>query len=128
LQKFADIHVGETASIEFASFLALKDEVPNLIEICEGKINEIPEQKGKTSQKKLSGIFFATVVALITVIKESRESLVTDYFENALAYVQKIPTPEYAVFFVRSLVNARPELLETASFISFKVEHQDLEV
>lgn len=128
MQKFADIHVGETASIEFASFLALKDEVPNLIEICEGKINDLPEQKGKTSQKKLSGIFFATVVALITVIKEAKESLVTDYFENALAYVQKIPTPEYAVFFVRSLVNARPELLETASFINFKVEHQDLEV
>jgi len=125
IQKFADINVGETASIEFASFLQLKEDVPDLQKICEGKIDTPEKAKDK---KKQNGIYFATVVALITVIKEVSDSLVEGYFENALKYIEQFPTPEYEVFFVRSLVNARTELVETTTFNEFKVKHQDLEV
>ena len=125
IQKFADINVGETASIEFASFLQLKEDVPDLQKICEGKIDSPEKAKDK---KKQNGIYFATVVALITVIKEISDSLVESYFENALKYIEQFPTPEYEVFFVRSLINARTELVETTTFNEFKVKHQDLEV
>jgi len=125
VQGLADINVGETASIEFASFLQLKEDVPDLQKICEGKIDTPPKAKEK---KKQNGIFFATVVALITVIKEINESLVESYFENALRYIEQFPTPEYEIFFVRSTVNARPDLIETTTFNEFKVKHQDLEV
>jgi hypothetical protein len=125
VQGLADINVGETASVEFASFLQLKEDVPDLQKICEGKIDTPPKAKEK---KKQNGIFFATVVALITVIKEANESLVESYFENALRYIEQFPTPEYEIFFVRSLVNARTDLIETTTFNEFKVKHQDLEV
>ena len=62
------------------------------------------------------------------VIKEVNESLVESYFENALRYIEQFPTPEYEIFFVRSTVNARPDLIETTTFNEFKVKHQDLEV
>jgi|TARA_R100000149_G_scaffold11614_1_gene4184 hypothetical protein len=124
-QSLADCNVGETASIEFASFLQLKEDVPDLQKICEGKIDTPPKAKEK---KKQNGIYFASVVALITVIKEASESLVESYFENALRYIEQYPTPEYEIFFVRSVVNARNELVETTTFNEFKVKHQDLKV
>ena len=65
---------------------------------------------------------------MITVIKEASDSLIEGYFENALKYIEQFPTPEYEVFFVRSLINARTELVETTTFNEFKVKHQDLEV
>ena len=75
-----------------------------------------------------NGLMYATCVALVTVLKEADNKNLGTYFENSLAYIKKFPTPEYGIFFVRSVVNARSALLETSTFSEFKVEHQDLEV
>jgi len=45
-----------------------------------------------------------------------------------LDYVSRFQTPEYAIFFVRSLVGAKPELKETSAYSKFKVDNQDLTI
>ncbi len=123
IPMLADCHLGETASMEFSSFLNLKEDVPDLLKICSGEETQLPSEK---SGKKLNGILFATVVALVTVIKESKESLSKGYFEHAMAYIESFPTPEFAIFFVRTLTEARPELRETVAFNEFEVKHHEL--
>tara|TARA_R110000824_G_scaffold101566_3_gene241225 strand:- start:3380 stop:4429 length:1050 start_codon:yes stop_codon:yes gene_type:complete len=118
-QSIAECDIGETGAIEFCSFVSLKDEVPDLDAIVRGDDVEVPDN---------IGIMYATIVALVTVIKEATDLKVTEYFENSLAYVDKFSTPEYGIFFVRSIVNARSELKETSAFSNFKVNNQDLEV
>jgi hypothetical protein len=115
----AESDIGETGAIEFTSFVSLKDDVPNLDDIVNGEDVEVVDN---------IGLMYATVVALATVLKEASSKKVGKYFENAVAYVKKFPTPEYAIFFVRSIINARSELVDTATYSEFKVEHQDLEI
>lgn len=115
----AEADIGETGAIEFVSFVSLKDKVPNLDDIVNGDDVEVVEE---------NGLMYATCVALVTVLKEADNKNLGSYFENSLAYIKKFPTPEYGIFFVRSVVNARSALLETSTFSEFKVEHQDLEV
>lgn len=119
LQMLSETDLGETGAIEFMSFVSLKEDVPSLDDIVEGREVEVVDE---------SGLMYATVVALVTVLKEASASKVGDYFENSLAYIKKFPTPEFSIFYVRSIVNARPELLETSTFSEFKVENQELEV
>ena len=119
LQMISEADVGEEASIEFTSFLSLKDKVPDLDAIVGGKDVEVADD---------NGLMYATCVALVTVLKEANKKQVGSFFKNSLKYVEKFPTPEYGIFFVRSVIGARPELMDTATFSKFKVDNQDLEV
>ena len=118
-QMIAESDIGETGAIEFVSFVSLKNEIPSLDDIVTGKEVEVVDD---------IGLMYATVVALATVIKEADSKKLGGFFENSLAYIKKFPTPEYAIFFVRSIINVRSELIETSTYSEFKVEHQDLEV
>ena len=118
IQKIAECDVGEIQAIEFTNFISLMDDVPNLSDIVSGKDVEVVDKVG---------LCFATAVALVDVIKSAKESLVVDYFENALAYVQKFATPEFSLFFVRQSITRRSELIDTSVYAKFKVKHQDLE-
>ena len=118
-QMIAESDIGETGAIEFCSFVSLKEGVPDLDDIVNGEEVEVVDN---------IGMMYATVVALATVMKEANSKVVGGYFENALAYIKKFPTPEYSIFFVRSIINMRSELIETSTYSEFKVEHQDLEV
>ena len=118
-QMIAETDVGETGAIEFLSFVSLKNDVPNLDDIVNGEDVEVVDN---------IGLMYATVVALATVLKEADSKVIGGYFDNALAYIKKFPTPEYAIFFVRSIINIRSELIETSTYSEFKVEHQYLEV
>jgi len=73
-------------------------------------------------------LMYATIVGLVSVIKDASDLKVNEYFENALAYIDRFPTPEYGIFFVRSICGSRAELKETGTYASFKVKHQELEV
>jgi hypothetical protein len=115
----AETDIGETGAIEFLSFVSLKNEVPNLQDIVDGEDVEVVDKVG---------MMYATIVALVTVLKEANDMKVSAYFENAVAYIDKFPTPEYGIFFVRSIVQARPELKQTVTYSEFKVRNQDLEV
>lgn len=117
-QDIAQCDIGETASIEFCTFVSLKDQVPDLDAIVNGDDVEVPDSVG---------IMYATLVALVTVLRESSDLKVKEYFENTVNFVKKFPTPEYAIFFVRSVVSARKELKETSVYSQFKVDHQELE-
>ena len=118
-QPLAESDVGETAAIEFCSFVSLKDDVPNLDDIVNGKDVEVVDN---------IGLMYATVVALVTVIKESSDKVVGDYLKNSLAYIQQFPSPEYAIFFMMAVTSANPSLKDTATFSQFKVDNQELEV
>jgi hypothetical protein len=118
-QMIAETDIGETGAIEFLSFVSLKNEVPNLQDIVDGEDVEVVDKVG---------MMYATIVALVTVLKEANDMKVSAYFENAVAYIDKFPTPEYGIFFVRSIVQARPELKQTVTYSEFKVRNQDLEV
>jgi len=118
-QMIAETDVGEIAAIDFLNFVSLKNDVPNLQGIVDGEDVEVPDE---------CGLMYATIVALVTVLKEASDIKISEYFENAVAYVDKIPTPEYGIFFVRSIVQPRPELKETSTYSEFKVRNQDLEV
>ena len=118
-QAICECDIGETASIEFMSFLSLKDEVPNLEDIVLGKDVEVPDS---------GGICYATICALVTVIKEAPDSKVGSYFTNGVEFVKKFPTPEFGIFFVRSVIGSRPDLKESSTYGQFKVENSDLEV
>ena len=112
--------VGETASIEFMSFLSLKNDVPNLQEICEGGDVEVVDS---------GGLMYATVCALVSVIKEASDSNLHDYFANALDYIEKFPTPEFGIFFVRVACWSKTlMLLILLDMENSKIKNQDLEV
>jgi hypothetical protein len=119
LQLIVQGDIGERASIEFMSFLSLKNDVPNLQDICEGGDVEVVDS---------GGLMYATVCALVSVIKEASDSNLHDYFSNALDYIEKFPTPEFGIFFVRSLVGARSDIVDSSRYGEFKIKNQDLEV
>jgi hypothetical protein len=118
-QLICECDIGETASIEFMSFLSLKNDVPDLDRIVKGLDVDVPDQ---------GGICYATICALVTVIKEANDNNVTSYFENSLNFIKKFPSPEFGIFFVRSVTGARRELKDTSTYGEFKVENSDLEV
>lgn len=118
-QPIAESDIGETGAIEFLSFVSLKDDVPDIDKIVHGK--DVPVVD-------VIGLMYATVVALVTVIKEADEKVVVDYLENALAYIKQFPSPEYSIFFMMAVTSANPTLKETSTFSQFKVDNQDWEV
>ena len=105
--------------MEFINFLSLKNDVPNLSAILSGKAVDVPDG---------AGLCYATICALLGVIAEAKDSVVHDYFKNASSFVELFPTPEFAIMFVRQIVNKRPELKESKTFIDFKISNQDLEM
>lgn len=118
IQDLATCDVGEIQAIEFANFLSLMNDVPNLEKIVKGEEVEVVDEVG---------ICYATAVALVNVIKEAKDKVVYSYFENALAYIKQFATPEFAIFFVRQSVANRDILVDSSAFAEFKVEHQDIE-
>ena len=129
-QTLAETFIGETGAIEFMSFVNLKDEVPDLDDIVNGREVDIPKRTCKKSKKLKpdTGLMYATIVALVTVIREADPKVLGGYFENSVAYVRRFKTPEFGIFFVRSVIGARAELVDTSTYADFKVENQDLEV
>lgn len=120
LQLVCEGDIGETASIEFLTFLSLKNDLPNVQDICEGKDVEMIDEGGKS---------YALVCALVSILKSEMDNPnVANYFQNSLNYVEKLPTPEFAIFYVRSLIGAIPDLAETSTYSDFKIRNQDLEV
>ena len=120
LQELINGDVGETASVEFMSFLSLAKEVlPSIPKILKGEDVEIPDALG---------LQYATCVSLMSAIKECKNNVLNKWFSNAVDYVEKLPTPEFGIFFVRSIVGARPDVVDSARYSKFKIKHQDLEV
>ena len=109
--------IGEQATIEFMNFMSLKNDVPDLREIVAGKDVAIPDQ---------GGIMYATICALISAIKQAGDST-DEWFDNAMAYINRFPSPEYGIFFVKTLSTAVPEIVNTKTYGDFKVANQDLE-
>ena len=64
-QLICECDIGETASIEFMSFLSLKNDVPDLDRIVKGLEVDVPDS---------GGICYATICALVTVIKEANDN------------------------------------------------------
>ncbi len=121
-QDIAQCDVGELSAGEFHAFVGLKNKLPDLDDIVNGRVKFNPDEDTKL------GMLTATAVALTTVIKEADKKVVGKYFKNALAYMNDFPSPEIPIFFVRTIVNVRKELLETSTFSKFKVDNQDLEM
>ena len=111
--------VGEEQAIEFSTFLSLKDDVPDLGDILTGKKVDVPESVG---------ICYATICALLGAMSDAKDEVIHDYFDNALAYIEQFPSPEFAIMFVRQITSKRDELKESKRFVDFKVENQDLEL
>ena len=118
IQDIAEGDIGETASIELSAFMSLKNDIPDLNKIIKG---------GKVKIVDDIGLMYATVVALITVIKDAENKHLNYYFENALNYIKEFPTPEYGIFFVRTVTAVCPNLIETQTYSKFKIEHQEIE-
>jgi len=120
IQAIADGDVGETASIEFMSFRSLaKDVLPSIPKILKGEDVDIPDSMG---------LQYATCVSLMSAIKQCKENVLDDWFSNAVDWTEKLPTPEFGIFFVKSMVGSRPDVVESARYGEFKIKHQDLEV
>ena len=119
MQKLFEGDVGQNASIELMNFISLKEDVPNLMDICKGKDVEIVDS---------AGLCYATTIALVNVISEADDSNIYDWFENALAYVKQLSTIEFSIFFVRKLTALRDELKDSSAYSKFKVENQDIEI
>ena len=117
MQVYAFGTIGEVATLEFLNFVQLMQDVPNLKDIFAGKEVEIPDGVG---------LQYATVVAISAMLKECDAKKLAVHFENALKYIETFPTQEYAMFFMRSIAGARPEVKDTAVFSNFMVDHQDL--
>jgi len=111
--------IGEEQAIEFSTFLSLKDDVPNLKAILTGKKVDVPDK---------AGLCYATICAILSVMKDAKDSVIHDYFSNALKYIERMPTPEFGILFVRQIANARAEVKESKTFVDFKVANQDLEI
>jgi len=112
-------YIGEEQAIEFGNFIALKDDVPDLGDIFSGKKVDVPESVG---------ICYATICALLGAMSDATDEVIHDYFDNALAYIEQFPSPEFAIMFVRQITSKRDELKESKRFVDFKVENQDLEL
>ena len=110
--------VGELQATEFANFITLMDDVPNLSNIINGVETEIPSK---------GGVCYATCIALIDRIESASNEMIHRYFENALAYVKRMDTPEFAIFFVRQCVTRKTELKDSSVYSSFKIDNQDIE-
>jgi hypothetical protein len=119
MQKLFEGDVGQNASIELMNFISLKNNVPNLADICKGKDVELVDS---------AGLSYATTIALVDVIGKAKDSDVYDWFDNALAYVKQLSTVEFSIFFVRKLTTLRTELKDSSSYSKFKVENQDIEI
>ena len=65
MQKLFEGDVGQSCSIELMSFLALKNDVPNLGDICKGKDVDIVDS---------AGLCYATTIALVNVISQANEN------------------------------------------------------
>ena len=111
--------IGAEQAIEFSTFLSLKDDVPDLKAILTGKKVDVPDK---------AGLCYATICAILSVMKDAKDSVIHDWFSNALAYIERMPTPEFGILFVRQIANARAEIRESDCFIKFKVANQDLEI
>ena len=111
--------IGAEQAIEFSTFLSLKDDVPDLKAILTGKKVDVPDK---------AGLCYATICAILSVMKDAKDSVIHDWFSNALAYIERMPTPEFGILFVRQIANARAEVKESDSFVKFKVANQDLEI
>jgi len=112
-------YIGEEQAIEFSTFLSLKDDVPNLRDILSGAKVDVPDEVG---------ICYATICALLGAMADAKDEVIHDYFDNALAFVNRFPTPEFAIMFVRQITSKRVELKESETFIAFKVLNKDLEI
>ena len=125
--------VGEHWAIEFDNFLYLSEEIPSIDEIMKNPEKaELPSggsyhKKKKSGDVNVGGITYATIVALTTTVNNATKAKVFKYFESSLTYIQRLPSPELGVFFVRQTTAQRPELKETKSFISYKVKNSDIE-
>ena len=112
-------YIGEEQAIEFSTFLSLKDDVPNLRDILSGAKVDVPDEVG---------ICYATICALLGAMADAKDEVIHDYFDNALAFINRFPTPEFAIMFVRQITSKRVELKESETFIAFKVLNKDLEI
>ena len=112
--------VGVEQSLEFENFCKLSKDVPNILDILQGKDVEV------VSDSEV-GLCYATVVALNQRIADASSSDIEDYFENGLTYILKLKTREFAVFFVRQCAERREEVVNTSAYAHFKINNADLE-
>ncbi len=109
--------IGSESTAEFLTFVNLMQNVPSLDDIVSGEDVEVPEGVG---------LQYATCCGLVKVLSECKDKDLVSYWENALKYVEKFPTAEFGIYFVRSCVGARPELEKSKAFGQFRVDNQNL--
>lgn len=120
LQRTTSQSIGDAAAIDFATFVKLQNDIPNLSEIMKDGGNvQIPDD---------NKMHYATCIALVHTMKEAEAGEVTGYFENALAYIQRMPSDEFAFFFMRQVIGQRPDLAETSIYSDFKIANQAFEI
>jgi len=117
-RALAKSFVGELQATEFANFITLMDDVPNLSDIVNGVEAQVPTK---------GGVCYATCIALMDKIETASNELIHRYFENALAFVSGMETPEFSIFFVRQCVARRPELKDSSAYSGFKINNQHIE-
>ena len=117
-REMAVSSVGELQATEFANFIMLMDDVPNLSDIVNGVEAQVPTK---------GGVCYATCIALMDKIETASNDLIHRYFENALAFVSGMDTPEFSIFFVRQCVARRPELKDSSAYSGFKINNQHIE-
>ena len=118
-QKLFEGDVGQECSIELMNFISLRNDVPNLGKICKGEDVALVDD---------AGLCYATTIALVEVIGKAKDDDVYEWFDNALAYIKRLSTVEFSIFFVRKLTSLRSELKDTGSYSKFKVDNLDLEL
>ena len=120
LQRNTSQSIGDAAAIDFATFVKLQNDIPNLSEIMkDGENVPLPDD---------NKMHYATCIALVHTMKEAEASEVTGYFENALAYIQRMPSDEFAFFFMRQVIGQRKDLAETSTYSDFKIANQAFEI
>jgi MoxR-like ATPase len=112
--------IGERWAIEFANFLKLSEDVPNIAKIMKSPTKVAVPDDG--------GMCYATAVALVNTVCGAKKADLYQHFDSALTYLQRFHTPEFGVFYVRQTATARPELKETKTFADYKVENSELDV
>jgi len=100
--------IGQSLGIKFASFIAIQDRLPNLDAIVNGEKQKHPEEPS---------IIHTCIFALL-------QRSDPDNFTNILNWIDGLPG-EWHMMFTSALVHAKPQLISTAAWAKWMLDHPD---